>query len=218
MLALLPHLRRRGANLIAVTGQRGSTLARLSTVVLDVQVDTEACPLNLAPTCSTTNMLALGDALAMVLLQSRGFNAQDFAALHPGGTLGRRLLTRVREIMRTGSGLARVRAVDKVPDVLAAMTRARAGAAVVVSEAGELEGIFTHGDFVRSYQANRDISEHAVSVFMSRNPVTIEENQLAEEVVRLLAKNAIDDIVVVDQLRRVVGIVDIQDLSRARLV
>jgi len=217
LLDLLPHLRRRGATLVAVTGKPASTLAANSDLTLDVNVTTEACPLNLAPTSSTTVMLALGDALAMVLLQARGFAAEDFAALHPGGSLGRRLLTRVADIMRKDQQLALVAPADTVAAALGVMTRCKAGAVVAVEAGGQLAGIFTHGDFVRGYQADRHIADHAVSQHMTRNPIAIRGDRLAAEAVRILEEHRIDEIIVVDEARRVIGLVDVQDLSRARI-
>lgn len=217
MLDLLPHLLRRGVLLIAVTGHPESSLGRFSEVTLDVHVTTEACPLNLAPTCSTTNMLALGDALAMVLLKARGFRAEDFAELHPGGHLGRRLLTRVSDIMRSGSQLAFANPEESISEVLAAMTRCKAGAVLVVDENKMLQGIFTHGDFARCYQAHANISSHPVKRYMTINPVSIGYDRLAQEAVCVLAEHQIDEIVVLDEQGRAVGLVDVQDLSRAQI-
>jgi len=217
LIELLPHLKRRAAAIIAFTGQPDSALAANSDVVLDVSVENEACPLNLAPTSSTTNMLALGDALSMVLLKARGFQAEDFAKLHPGGNLGRQLLTRVTDIMRKDDHLALVSPTDLVSTALLAMTRCRAGAVVATHGDGQLAGIFTHGDFVRAYQENRDTADHLISNHMTRNPVTINCDKLASEAVRIFEKNRIDDIVVTDCENRVVGLIDVQDLSRTQI-
>jgi len=217
LLELLPHLKRRGASIVAITGQSTSTLASHSDFTIDVSVTAEACPLNLAPTSSTTVMLALGDALAMVLLSARGFSAENFAELHPGGNLGRRLFTRVTDIMRKGQQLALVKPADTVATALVAMTRCKAGAVVAVETDGRLAGIFTHGDFVRGYQADRHIAEHLVSQHMTRNPISINGQHLAAEAVRILEEHRIDEIIVVDEGQRVIGLVDVQDLSRARI-
>ena len=217
LLDLLPHLKRRGLTIVAITGKSESTLALNSDIVLDVNVLAEACPLNLAPTSSTTNMLALGDALAMVLLKARGFNADDFAKLHPGGSLGRQLLTRVTDIMRKDDKLAIVLPTDTVAVALEAMNRCKGGAVVAVDADGRLKGIFTHGDFVRGYQDDRHIADHAVSDYMTSNPVVIEGDKLAAEAVRTLEQNRIDEIVVIDEAGRAIGLVDVQDLSRARI-
>jgi arabinose-5-phosphate isomerase len=217
LLNILPHLRRRAVQIVALTGKADSTLATHSDITLDVNVTAEACPLGLAPTSSTTNMLALGDALAMVLLKSRGFDEKDFAELHPGGSLGRRLLTHVREIMRQGEQLALVKPTDTVSTALAAMTRCKGGAVIAVTDDGRLAGIFTHGDFVRAYQHDRNVADHPVSDYMTRNPVVIEGDRLAAEAVRTLEQHRIDEIVVIDHDRKVIGLVDVQDLSRERI-
>lgn len=218
LLDLLPHLKRFGLPVIAITGAADSTLARNADVVLDVHVTQEACPLNLAPTASTTTMLVLCDALAMVLLEARGFQAEDFARLHPGGSLGRALLTRVKDVMRSGGQLALITPETTVKDALEAMTRARSGAAVVVDAEGMLAGVFTHGDFVRAFQRDNAISSKPVREFMTVQPVSIQADKLAAEVLATLEKCRIDDLVVVDDTGRPVGMVDTQDLTRLRLV
>ncbi|MBO11694.1 MAG: KpsF/GutQ family sugar-phosphate isomerase [Planctomycetaceae bacterium] len=217
LLSLLPHIKRRIGCLISMTGQPDSPLATDSDIVLDVGVTAEACPLNLAPTSSTTNMLALGDALAMVLLQARGFQAEDFAELHPGGSLGRQLLTRVKDIMRHGDRLALVAPADTVAIALAAMKECKAGAVVAINADGGLCGIFTHGDFVRAYQENCDIAGDQILNHMTENPVAIQGDKLATEAVRTFEKHLIDEIVVVDSTNKVIGLVDVQDLSRTRM-
>jgi arabinose-5-phosphate isomerase len=218
LLTLLPHLKRRRVTLVAVTGNTDSLLARQSDVVLDVQVSREACPLGLAPTSSTTTMLVLCDALAMVLLEARGFRAEDFASLHPGGSLGRALLTRVADVMRKEEQLALITPETTVNQALQAMTKARCGAAIVADAEGILAGVFTHGDFVRAFQRDMAIAETPVSEFMTRSPVTILAENLAVEVLATLDRHRVDDIVVVDQGGRPVGLVDTQDLTRLQLV
>lgn len=218
LLDLLPHLKRAGLPIIAITGGATSTLARNADVVLDVHVNQEACPLNLAPTSSTTVMLVLCDALSMVLLEARGFQAEDFARLHPGGSLGRALLTRVADVMRQGDQVALVIPDTSVRDALQAMTKARSGAAIVTNGDGTLAGVFTHGDFVRAFQRNNAIADLPVSSFMTPRPVTIHAEKLAAEVLATLEKNRVDDVVVIDQLGRPVGMVDTQDLTRLKLV
>lgn len=218
LLSLLPHLKRFGLPLVAITGDAGSTLGRQADCVLDVHVTQEACPLNLAPTASTTTMLVLCDALAMVLLESRGFQADDFARLHPGGTLGRALLTRVADVMRRGDQLAVIRPETRVEEALQAMTRARSGAAVVARADGTLAGVFTHGDFVRAFQKQHAIADHPVERYMTPRPVSIQADKLAAEVLATLEKNRVDDLVVVDAEGRPVGLVDTQDLTRLRLL
>lgn len=218
LLALLPHLKRFGLPLIALTGGLLSTLSRNADVTLDTRVQQEACPLNLAPTSSTTVMLVLCDALAMVLLEARGFQQEDFARLHPGGSLGRALLTRVSDVMRCGAQLAVVSPATPVREALEAMTRARSGAAVVTLEDGGLAGVFTHGDFVRAFQRDQAIAERAVEEFMTLRPVSIQADKLAAEVLATLEKCRVDDLVVIDAEGKPVGMVDTQDLTRLHLV
>lgn len=218
LLDLLPHLKRFGTPIVAITGGLQSTLAKNADVVLDVHVTQEACPLNLAPTSSTTTMLVLCDALAMALLEARGFQAEDFAKLHPGGSLGRALLTRVSDVMRSGDQLATITPLTTVREALQSMTKARSGAAVVTNDDGTLAGVFTHGDFVRAFQKNNAIAEKAVSEFMTPRPVSIQSSKLAAEVLATLEKCRVDDIVVVDDAGRPVGMVDTQDLTRLRLI
>lgn len=218
ILDLLPHLKRLTLPIIAITGVAESTLARHVDCVLDVQVTQEACPLNLAPTSSTTNMLVLCDALAMVLLEARGFQPEDFAKLHPGGSLGRALLTRVADVMRKGEQLALITPETPIRQALQAMTHARSGAAVVTNDDGSLAGVFTHGDFVRAFQKDHAIAEKPVSQFMTVRPVSIQANKLAAEVLATLQTNRVDDVVVIDETGRPVGMVDTQDLTRLRLV
>lgn len=218
LLDLLPHLKRQELQIIAITGEADSTLARHADCVLDVHVTQEACPLNLAPTASTTAMLVLADALAMVLLEARGFQAEDFARLHPGGSLGRALLTRVSDVMRKGDQLALVSPETTINKALQAMTRARSGAAVVVKADGTLAGVFTHGDFVRAFQRDHAIAEEPVSRYMTPRPVSIEAGKLAAEVLTTLSNARVDDVVVLDEAGRPVGMVDTQDLTRLKLV
>ncbi len=218
LLDLLPHLKRFGIPIIAITGGMQSTLAKNSDVVLDAHVTQEACPLNLAPTSSTTTMLVLCDALAMALLEARGIQAGDFARLHPGGSLGRALLTRVSDVMRKGGQLATITPETPVREALQAMTQARSGAAVVTNSDGTLAGVFTHGDFVRAFQQDNAIADKAVREFMTPHPVSIQASKLAAEVLATLEKCRVDDIVVIDDAGRPVGMVDTQDLTRLRLV
>lgn len=217
MTALLPHVKKRAASIIALTGNPKSTLAKHSDIVLITQVEQEACPLGLAPTSSSTNMLALTDALAMVLLEKRGFKAEDFAELHPGGNLGKYLRTRVADIMRKDDDLAKVSPDYSVQDAVLAMVKSRSGAAVIANSDKSLAGIFTHGDFVRGYQFNRNIGDALVRDHMTTSPVTVLENDLAVEVVKVLRENRIDDVIVLNENGEPVGLVDVQDLSRLGL-
>jgi arabinose-5-phosphate isomerase len=215
LVDLLPHLRRSAAVLIAITGGGESVLAKNSDIVLDVAVQREACPLNLAPTSSTTSMLVLCDALAMVLLEARGLKHDDFARYHPNGSLGRQL-TKASDVMRSGDALALVTPDTTVSAALKAMTKARAGAAIIVDAAGKLAGVFTHGDFVRAFQKDAAISNHAVSTYMTRNPVHVSADRLAPEVLAILEKHRVDDLVVVNARGDPVGMVDTQDLTRMK--
>jgi arabinose-5-phosphate isomerase len=218
MLRVLPAISRFEVGIIALCGDSQSTLAKNCDVFLDVNVEQEACPLNLAPTSSTTVMLALGDALAMVLLEARGFQKEDFAKFHPGGTLGRSLLVRVHQIMRPRSALALVRPNANIRSVLEVMTTVRAGAAVVAGDDEQLLGIFTHGDFVRHFQTDSRVGERLVADLMTLNPVVIHQDKLAVEVLNLLERHRIDDLVVVDDRGVPVGMIDSQDLTKLKLL
>jgi len=218
LLRILPAIARFKVKIIAVCGSAGSTLAQNAHVVLDVNIEQEACPLNLAPTSSTTVMLALGDALAMVLLEARGFQKEDFAKFHPGGMLGRSLLMRVHQVMRPRDALAVVTGTATIRDVLKSMSAVRAGAAVVADSEGKLLGIFTHGDFARHFQNDSKVGDRLVADLMTLNPVTVHKDKLAVEVLNLLERHRIDDLVVVDDAKMPVGIVDSQDLTRLKLL
>ena len=183
---LLPVIKRMGSGLIAFTGNLRSTLAKHSDVVLDVSVKKEACSLNLAPTSSTTAMLAMGDALAVVVAERKGFREQDFALLHPGGALGRRLLLRVRDLMRTRGAHPVVRETARVKAALLAITRARAGCASIVDAKGRLVGIFTDGDLRRHLDSSDNLTERRVGAVMTRHPKTIGPDRLAAEALRIL--------------------------------
>jgi arabinose-5-phosphate isomerase len=218
MLRILPAIARFQVKIIAICGDPNSTLAQNAHLLLDVNVEQEACPLNLAPTSSTTVMLALGDALAMVLLEARGFKKEDFAKFHPAGMVGRSLLLRVHQIMRPRSALALVPPEAPISTVLKTMTTVRAGAAVVAGTDGKLLGIFTHGDFVRHFQADSRVGERLVADLMTLNPVTVHQDKLAVEVLNLLERHQIDDLVVVNDEQVPVGIVDSQDLTKLKLL
>lgn len=218
LLHLLPFLKRSAAVIIAMTGKPASSLAEHADWVLDTSVEREACPLNLAPTSSSTAMLVMGDAVAMALLEARGFTEEDFARYHPGGALGRALLTKVADIMRTGESLAKIPLDSTVNDALVAMTRARSGACVVVDENDLLAGVFTHGDFVRAFQRDPQLGSQAVLHFMTRQPITVLASSLAVQAVNTIGSHRIDDVVVLDDQGKPVGLVDTQDLARMRIV
>jgi arabinose-5-phosphate isomerase len=218
LLDVLPHVKRFDVQVIALTGKPNSTLAEHSDVTLDTSVDREACPLNLAPTSSSTAMLVMGDALAMVLLEARGFTEKQFARFHPGGALGRALLTKVSDIMRAGDQLAQVVEGATVREALVAMSKARSGACVVTATDGKLAGIFTHGDFARCYQADPHVGDRAVAEFMTRKPISVSADSLAVEAVQTIGSHRVDDVVVLDAEGRAVGLVDTQDLARLKIV
>lgn len=218
--ALLPALVRLGTPIIAVTGRPDSTLGKHSEVVLDVAVEREACPHNLAPTASTTVMLALGDALAMSLMQARRFTADDFARLHPGGSLGRKLLLTVRDVMRGGSDHAVVTTAATVEEALLVMTRSPIrGVVNIVDPLDRLVGIFTDGDLrVKLEAMGTDLLRRPIAEVMSRNPTTITPDRLATEALQIMHSREFDNLPVVDEAGHAVGIVDVQDLLQAGLV
>ncbi|SRR5579862_764488 len=218
LLNIVPALIRLGVRIISMTGNPNSMLAKNSHVHLDVSVSQEACPLNLAPTSSSTTMLVLGDALAMVLLEARGFQKEDFARFHPGGRLGRALLLCVRDIMRGPERMALLAPETTVREVLHEMARRHAGCAVITTPEGGMAGIFTHGDFGRHFQRDAALLEKPVAGFMTANPVTIAPDKLAVEVLHVLEHHRIDDLVVVNERNMPVGIVDSQDLARFKLL
>ncbi|MBX9742136.1 MAG: KpsF/GutQ family sugar-phosphate isomerase [Chthoniobacterales bacterium] len=218
LLNLLPSLAHFDARRIAITGNLRSTLAQSSDVVLDVSVLQEACPHNLAPTSSTTVMMALGDALAMVLLEARGFTREDFARFHPAGRLGHSILLRVRKMMRPLSEVVAMQPTALVLDVLKELNKKRLGAAILVHPDGTLAGIFTHGDFVRHFTSDPQIEKRSVSEVMITSPITIDQDKLAPDVLAILEHHRIEDLVVLDEQQKVVGLIDSQDLFRWRVL
>jgi arabinose-5-phosphate isomerase len=215
---IIPSLKRIGARILTLTGNPQSTLAREADITIDVHVPREACPLNLAPTSSSTAMLAVGDALAMVLLEARGFKKEDFATFHPGGSLGRNLLLKVEEIMRPREQMAILPGTATVNEALALLAGKRSGAAAVVDPRGRLIGIYTHGDFTRGYQKDVHIGRARLIDVMTARPITVRVDKLAVEVLNLFEANRIDDLVVVDRQNHPVGLVDAQDLARYKLI
>jgi arabinose-5-phosphate isomerase len=215
---LIPLIKKIGSKLIAFTGNLNSALAGNSDAVLNVGVKEEACPLGLAPTASTTAMLAMGDALAIALLEKKGFKQEDFAFYHPGGTLGKRLLLKVEDIMRKGQTNPIVQEDRLIKEVLIAITGARAGAAPVVNKKGILVGIFTDGDLRRHLEKDHNLSKRKVKDVMTKMPITITKGKLAVEALRILQEKKIDEIPVVDDKYRPIGLVDVQDLLKAGLV
>jgi arabinose-5-phosphate isomerase len=217
ILRLLERIRRIGARLVALTGQPASTLGRAADVTLDCHVPEEACPLNLAPTASTTAALALGDALAMTLSVAKGFRQEDFASLHPGGGLGKRLL-RVERLMTTGDGVPRVPAHAPMPDVLDEIERKTLGMTCVVDGDGRLAGIVTDGDLRRHARRTPDLLDRTAADVMTPGPVTLGREALAAEALRLLEARRITSLVVVEPDGRVAGVVHLHDLWRTGMV
>ena len=218
VLMLLPVLKRQGNPLIAMTGKPQSSLARAADVHLDVNVGNEACPLALAPTSSTTASLAMGDALAVALLDARGFTADDFARSHPAGSLGRRLLLHITDVMHGGADLPSVGEDASLSEALLEMSRKRLGMTAVVDAGGKLVGLFTDGDLRRALDSDVDVRSAGIAQVMTRNPRTIGADQLAVEAARLLEKHQINGLIVVDGEGRAVGALNIHDLLRAKVV
>jgi arabinose-5-phosphate isomerase len=218
LLTVLPLVKRMGARLIALTGKHDSTLAALADVVLDVRVEKEACPLNLAPTASTTAALALGDALAVAALDARGFGHEDFARSHPGGMLGRRLLTHVRDVMRTGTDIPAVSERATLAEAVIEISKKRMGMTAVVDDAGRLVGIFTDGDLRRSLERGGDIRATPIAAVMTRGPRTIRPEALAAEAVELMEARKSTQLPVVDAAGTLVGALNIHDLFRAKVL
>lgn len=218
LINLLPPLKRFAVKIIAMTGGAKSSLSRYSDVVLNVRVPKEACPFNLAPTASTTAMLAMGDALAMAVLQARGFKQADFAKYHPSGAIGRALLSKVRDIMRSGDRNAVTREDTLVRDALLVMTEAKSGSLSVVNRRGKLCGVFTDGDFRRRMATDPDLLGRPLSQVMTRNPVHISDEALAMEALKIFNQRHIDDLIVVNSKSEPVGLVDSQDLPRLKIM
>jgi len=218
LLAIVPLIKRQGAKLIALTGSARSTLAREADVHLDAGVAQEACPLNLAPTASTTAALALGDALAVALLDARGFSADDFARSHPGGALGRRLLTHVTDVMRRGADVPRVPDSASLRQAVLEMSRGRMGMTAVIDTEERLCGIFTDGDLRRALDRVSDFGSAMVSDLMTAAPRTIRQEALAVEAVQLMERHKINQLLVVDERQRVIGALNMHDLFRAKVI
>jgi arabinose-5-phosphate isomerase len=218
LLNLLPALKRFSVKIIAMTGAPKSSLARHSDVVLNARVPKEACPFNLAPTSSTTAMLALGDALAMATLEARGFKKDDFAKLHPSGAIGRAMLMRVADIMRSGPRNAVAPQDVSVKEALMFMTRAKSGSLSIVDRRGKLVGVFTDGDFRRHMAADETLLARPLREVMTSHPISIRDNALAAEALKVFNERNIDDLIVVNAKREPIGLVDSQDLPKLKLM
>jgi arabinose-5-phosphate isomerase len=219
VLGILPALKRIGVRLLAMTGQPASTLARNADIVLDVSVEREACPHNLAPTASSTAMLALGDALAIALMQARHFTADDFALFHPGGSLGRKLLLTVQDVMRSGTDHAVIEQHRPVREALWVMTASPLrGVVNVVDETGRLVGVFTDGDLRRRLERDANVLDRPMQEVMTRQPTVITGDKLATEALRIMQEREFDNLPVVNEQGQAVGVIDVQDLMRAKIV
>lgn len=218
LLNLMPALKRFSVKILGFTGNAKSTVARHSDVVLNVKVPKEACPFNLAPTASTTAMLVMGDALAMAVLQARGFKEQDFARHHPAGAIGRSLLLQVRDIMRTDARNAMAAQSLTVKEALLVMTRAKSGSVSVVNGKGRLVGVFTDGDLRRHMAIDDGVLSRTLSEVMTRNPVCVRDDALAVEALKIFNERNIDDLVVINARKEPVGLIDSQDLPKLKLM
>ena len=215
LLTLLPLLKRQGNVLISMTGNPESELARSSDAHLDSSVTTEACPLDLAPTSSTTTALVLGDALAIALLEARGFTAEDFAFSHPGGTLGRKLLLKVSDVMQTGAELPTVAPTTAMADALLEISSKGLGMTTVVDDSGDLLGVFTDGDLRRALDAKTDLNSTEIADLMTASVKTVGSDMLAAEALRIMEENKISSLVVVDEGQQLTGVVHLMSLLRA---
>ena len=220
LLRLLPAIKRFDVKIIAMTGHPKSRLARHSDVVLNLSIRGEACPFNLAPTASTAAMLVLGDALAMCVLEARGFKKSDFAKRHPAGAIGSTMLVQIKDIMRTGNRHAVIAENRTVKDALLAMTRARSGAISVVNPRGRLAGVFTDGDFRRHISQDPAFAglDAPIRTVMTRAPITVRDTALAVEALKVFQQRRIDDLIVVDEKYRPVGVIDSQDLPKFKIM
>ncbi|MGA2029553.1 MAG: KpsF/GutQ family sugar-phosphate isomerase [Verrucomicrobiota bacterium] len=218
LLNLLPALKRFSVKIISFTGNLKSSLAKHSDIALNVKVPEEACPFNLAPTSSTTAMLVMGDALAMAVLQARGFKKKDFAKFHPSGAIGRAMLLRVGDIMRTGNRNAVAGENLSVKEALFVMTRAKSGSLAVVNARGKLAGVFTDGDFRRHMAMNENLLSQPLKKMMTRKPISLYVNALAVEALKIFNERNIDDLIVVNAKNEPVGLVDSQDLPKLKIM
>jgi arabinose-5-phosphate isomerase len=218
LLNLIPALKRFSVKIVSFTGAPKSSLARYSDVVLNVRVPKEACPFNLAPTASTTAMLVMGDALAMAVLEARGFKQSDFAKYHPSGAIGRALLVKVKDIMRSGPRNAVASQRLKIREALLVMTKARSGSLSVVNERGKMVGVFTDGDFRRKMADDEDLLSRPLADLMTRHPISIRDEALAVEALKIFNERNIDDLIVVNAKNEPVGLIDSQDLPKLKLM
>ena len=218
LIAILPALKRLGCKLINITGKANSTLAKEADVHLEVQVEVEACPLGLAPTASSTAMLALGDALALAVLDQRGFSAEDFARSHPGGTIGKRLLLRIKDLMRQGEAVPSVKLQTPLKDALIEMSKKGLGMTAVVDENKVLKGVFTDGDLRRAFESGVDVHTTLIQDVMHSHPQNAHPEQLAVDAVEIMDQRKITALLVTDQQGKLVGALNMHDLLNAKVV
>ena len=218
ILQLLPYIERMGIPTVALTGKTGSTLAKHSDVVLDISVSEEACPMGLAPTASTTATLAMGDALAVALLQKRGFKSEDFAQFHPGGTLGRRLLIKVRDLMHVGDEVPQVQEGATASSAISEMSAKKLGMTTVIDRTGALVGVITDGDLRRFVQRGGDVIKATAATLSSRTPRTIGPDDLAARAVEVMERYSITTLVVTEGERRILGVIHLHDLLKNGIV
>ena len=218
LLAVLPPAKRLGVPLIAIAASANSSLGKMSDFTLEMPIPKEACPFNLAPTTSTTALLVLGDALAMVLLDQRGFTKSDYGRRHPGGAIGRMVTMTAGDIMRDLEHIAVVSPERTVRETIYAMSHARCGSAVITGEKGELLGIFTDGDFRRGAEKDPDVLKRIIGDIMTPSPVAVQKDMLVAEVLKILEKRHIDDIIVVGPDNIVLGCIDVQDLPALKIM
>jgi arabinose-5-phosphate isomerase len=218
LLAIVPLLKRSGAKLVAMTGNPNSTLAHESDVHLYAGAAKEACPLNLAPTASTTAALALGDALAIAVMQAKGFTVDEFARSHPGGALGRKLLTHVRDVMRTGPNAPRIGHTATLMETMLEMSRGRMGMTAILDDGERVVGIFTDGDLRRTLEKGADLRATSITTVMSHGPRTIGPDRLAAEAVEIMERNKVNQLLVVDEHDKLVGALNMHDLFRGKVI
>jgi len=218
LLAIVPLIKRQGAKLISLTGNPDSTLAREADAHLYAGAEKEACPLNLAPTASTTAALALGDALALALMQAKGFSRDEFARSHPGGALGRKLLTHVRDVMRSGSDAPRIPDTAMLSDAILEMSRGRMGITAILDREERVLGIFTDGDLRRTLQKGIDLHATPIASVMTHGPRTISPDKLAAEAVQIMERHKVNQLLVVDREQRLVGALNMHDLFKAKVI
>jgi len=218
LLAIVPLIKRQGAKLISLTGNPDSSLAREADAHLYAGAEKEACPLNLAPTASTTAALALGDALALALMQAKGFSRDEFARSHPGGALGRKLLTHVRDVMRSGSDAPRIPDTAMLSDAILEMSRGRMGITAILDREERVLGIFTDGDLRRTLQKGIDLHATPIASVMTRGPRTISPDKLAAEAVQIMERHKVNQLLVVDREQRLIGALNMHDLFKAKVI